>query len=268
MRRRELLLGLTAGAGALVAPVRARADERRRVLILGSSAMAGAFGGALEHGLERLGYQVHRRHRSASSLSRPDFFDWYAEAQRLYESFRPHGTLVMFAANDAQALFTGGKPAWIQFHDEDAWTRAYRDRVNEFVDTLAPRGERVVWIGAPIMRSPKLSARMRRTNQIYAEEMRWRPAATFVDTWGHLADRRGHYSDRIRVGGSTKLVRSPDGVHLARAGARVLADVIVPRADDFFTQRLARVRDADAPCASPHPGTPASPSPDLVSTTG
>lgn len=258
MLRRDLLLGLTAGAGALLAPRAARATEPRRVLIVGSSAMAGAFGGALQWGLEALGYEVHRRHRSSSSLTRPDFFDWFEEGQRLYDSFRPDATLVFFAANDAQALFTESEPKWIQFHDEAPWTKAYRARVNRFADTVSPRGERVVWIGAPVMRSPKLNERMRRTNKIYEEEMQWRRSAMFVDTWAQLADPHGNYADRVRVDGSMIKVRAPDGVHFNRAGAKILADLILPRADRFFKESLlARApRELDAACESPHPRAP------------
>jgi hypothetical protein len=269
MRRRELLLGLTAGMGALLGPRLARASEARRVLIVGSSAMAGAFGGALHHGLEALGYEVHRRHRSSSSLTRPDFFDWFAEGDRLYESFRPHATLVFFAANDAQALFTESDPAWIQFHDEKPWTEAYRARVNRFADVVSPRGERVVWIGAPVMRSPKLNERMQRTNKIYEEEMRWRRSAMFVDTWASLADGRGNYADRIRIDGTTKKVRAPDGVHFNRTGANILADLILPRADRFFKESLlaAAPRELDAACESPHPRAPSSSTPIVATTT-
>jgi hypothetical protein len=106
---------------------------------------------------------------------------------------------------------------------------------------------------------------MRRTNAIYEQEMQWRPAASFVDTWGRLTDRRGVYADRLRVEGSTKTVRAPDGVHLARHGAKLLADVIVPHADGFFTRTgPAAALDPDATCASPHPRTAAGPSPSRI----
>jgi hypothetical protein len=220
--------------------------------------MAGAFGGILEAKFGELGYDVHRKPRSASGLSRPDFFDWFAEGQRLYRSFRPDVSLVIFGANDGQGIWMGGEKRstqWIRWH-EDGWRAEYARRVNRLADALGPRGEHVIWVGAPVMRPPKLNARVRILNGIYQREMAWRPRALFVDTWPVLADRKGNYLEHVRHAGKTVLARSPDGVHVSREGAKILIDHIVPRARAFVaTDGSRRVSIDERSCTDHHSTT-------------
>lgn len=248
--RRRLLMGASVAALTTLVPgVASAAGRRPRLLIVGSSSMGGALGALLERGFSERGFEVLRRHRGASSLTRPDFFDWYAEGERLYEEFRPDATVVYFSANDPQALYTGGSPRWIHYKDREQWNEAYRRRVNDFVDTLAPRGEKVVWLGAPPMRLSQLNYRMWHTNRIYEEAMAWRPAAKYIDTWMDLADAKGRYVDELRVHGRTRTVRAPDGIHIARAGAEVILEHAMPEALGFIEKPIG-VNDplADLPC--------------------
>lgn len=234
--RRAFAAGLGALGSCLFA-ASARAAPKR-LLLLGSSMMAGAFGSILEDRFGKLGYAVHRRPRSASGLSRPDFFDWFAEGERLRRDFRPTVSLVIFGANDGQGIWMGGKARaeqWIRWH-EDGWRAEYARRVNRLADVLGPRGEPVIWVGAPVMRPPKLNARVQILNGIYEREMAWRPRALFVDMSAVLADRNGNYTEYVRHEGKTLQARSPDGVHVSRHGAKVMVDHIMPRAQVFLAE--------------------------------
>ncbi len=253
LTRRGWMTGVAGLAGAAAwMPGRARADRYgpeggTRVLVLGDSMIAGGFGLYLARALgEERGYDVTRRGKSSSGLSRPDFFDWIAEAKRLVGDTPFDATVVMFGGNDVQGLYMG-KGEWIRWEDE-GWSEEYARRVNALAEIVAPDEQQLFWIGMPVMRPSKFHARVQRVNTIYRAEMAIRPKALFVDIWSVLADEDGQYADHIYVGppeeteeteetadgapeeGAPKpkvkrkkvLVRASDGIHLTVAGAHYL----------------------------------------------
>lgn len=239
LTRRGWLTGLAglAGATAVMHPGLARADRYgpsggTRVLVIGDSMISGGFGLYLARALgEGRGYDVTRRGKTSSGLSRPDFFDWMAEARGLVEEGPYDATVVMFGGNDVQGLYMGkssGQTEWIRWEDE-GWAEEYARRVEALAEILAPDGQQLFWIGMPVMRPAKFHARMNRVNTIYRAEMAIRPNSRFVDIWSVLADEDGEYADRIYLtpeDGETKrkkvTVRAGDGIHLTVAGAHYL----------------------------------------------
>lgn len=236
--------GFVAGTAAVVAygaSGRAHADPTAtKILIAGDSMIAGGFGLFLEKDLEKHhGYDVRRRGKSSSGLARPDFFDWLEEAEKLVDGNPPDASIVMFGGNDVQGLYMG-KGEWIRWPDE-GWTEEYARRISRFCDILAPDGQRIFWVGMPVMRPTKFHERVKRVNTIFSAQMVIRPGARFIDTWGLLADEAGDYADRIVLDPDTPQsdapqpdgkevkrkkvrVRAGDGIHLSPAGAHHLAD--------------------------------------------
>ena len=199
------------------------------MLVIGGSTMIGALGSYLEKKLQKLGYETHRKAKSSSGLARPDFFDWQSEAAGLYDAFDPDATVVMFGGNDGQGLKMpkGSDRDWIRWH-EDGWTEEYARRVAAFADTVSPAGEHLFWIGMPAMRQSKLDARVQHMNTIFENEMQQRAHGHYIETRSLLSGGTDRYSDDIRVDGRTIRVRAPDGMHLARGGATLLVDHVVP----------------------------------------
>lgn len=235
--RRTFVLGLTAGLAVPLLPRRAWARvEGPRVLVAGGSAMVGALGKYLGDAIEALGCTVERKAKSASGLARPDFFDWPSAAAEAYASFRPDATVVMFGGNDGQGLRMpeGADVEWIRWHDE-RWSEEYARRVDALADAVAPSGELLFWMGMPPMRQGKLDDRMQRMNAIFEARMAARAGGCFIETRSVLSDEQGRYADELRVDGRKVRVRSPDGIHYSRSGAKVLVRHVVP----FVQERLA-----------------------------
>jgi hypothetical protein len=192
--------------------------------------IAGGFGIYLQSALRDDGFKVERAGKSSTGLARPDFFDWKKAARRRVETFAPDASIIMFGGNDVQGLYMG-KHQWIRWHEE-GWAEEYGRRIGALCDILAPAGERIFWVGMPVMRPPKFHTRVQRINTIARVAMRNRPGALFIDTWRVLADEEGAYADRIYVqhgvneDGSPRRkkvrVRASDGIHLTRAGAHLL----------------------------------------------
>lgn len=233
LRRRTVLAGLAAAASSLFSP-RARAlGAAPKTLILGDSMIAGGFGVFLERALKKdYAVPVKRAGKSSSGLSRPDFHDWPEAATAIVGKWKPEASVVMFGGNDVQGLYMG-KGEWITWN-EDAWDEEYAKRVDALADILAPAGERLFWVGMPVMRPAKFHERVKRVNTIYRARMAARPGATFIDAWDLLADPDGNYADKIAIGtgqdgspGKKVRVRAGDGIHLSPRGAELLRDHVL-----------------------------------------
>jgi len=229
--RRQLCAHLLLGAATVLLPRgRAHARAATKILLLGDSMIAGGFGIYLADELKEDGYAVERAGKSSTGLARPDFFDWKKEARSRVETFAPNASIIMFGGNDVQGLYMG-KGQWIRWH-EDGWAGEYGRRIGALCDILAPAGERLFWVGMPVMRPPKFHTRVQRINTIARAQMRSRPGGLFIDTWRVLADEDGAYADHIYVEQGAKAdgsparkkvrVRASDGIHLTREGAHLL----------------------------------------------
>lgn len=247
-RRRWLQSSLGAGACALTPLAGAWAQgpaaehpSATRVLILGDSMIAGAFGLFLQRALHRrMGAAVERKGKSSSGLARPDFYDWLEIGPPLADSFAPDATVVMFGGNDCQSLRTGvDKDAgWIPW-GKPKWEQDYRRRIREFCDRVAPVGTQLFWIGMPVMGHERLHGRVKWINTVFLDEMNQRAQSEFVDIWKVLANRRGQYTDRVKVKGKLTRVRAGDGIHLTVKGAHHLVDNVAPRLASALGQTLS-----------------------------
>ena len=222
--RRSLLLGVGAVATTTLIPGRARAGGPQ-VLVLGGSSIKGALGKLIEERLQAVGYATTRHAKSASGLARPDFFDWPNEGKKLQQQVSPAATVLNFGGNDGQGLWMGkdADPQWIRW-GQPGWDQEYQRRIRAMAEAVAPSGQHVFWLGMPIMRSPKLAKRVQHMNELAVAALEGRTHAHYVDTWPLLSDGRGNYAETKKVGGKTRKVRAPDGVHLSPAGAGVIAD--------------------------------------------
>ena len=236
------MLGAAASAAALVpAPGHAEGDRdepakgksKKRIMVVGASAMHGALGREIEQALDAAGYEVTRVTRGSSGLSRPDFFNWPKEAKRTYAKFEPHATVVNFGGNDAQGLKMpeGHDPPWIRW-PEKGWSAEYAKRVVAFANTIAPRGEHIFWLGMPAMESETFDQRILKINRIVTSSLQGRPGAHFVDMRKILSRKGERCSDSIVAGGKTIHVREPDGVHITRGGGRHVASKLLPMLDE------------------------------------
>ena len=235
--RRRLVQGVSALTLAQVTvwPRVARA-EAAKVLIVGDSMIAGAFGLFLERAVrEREGAEAVRSGRPSTGLARPDFFDWHTKVDELVKAESPQTVVCMFGGNDGQGLYMGRKsdPKWIRYPETRAWTAEYARRIDAFADAAMSGGASLGWVGMPIVGPEGMAAKMRWINTIYRARMAVRPRARFLDVWSVLADENGAYRQKITIDGSRKRLRGDDGVHLSVLGARLLVEDVLPSVLDL-----------------------------------
>jgi hypothetical protein len=163
--------------------------------------------------------------RLATGLGRPDVFNWFKHISAELRRLRPNVVVLAFGANDDKAYMTGGPPdARTSTFGDATWRREYRRRVGLLFDGIARAGAHVVWIGLPLTKSGRQSARFRVVNAAVLAEARKRPRrVSYVDTYRRFGPS-GRYAEYLRgASGALVKVRASDGVHFERAGGDIVA---------------------------------------------
>ena len=164
--------------------------------------------------------EVVNKSKPSSGFVRADSYDWTKEIDDILKDGTYQIVVVMFGANDNQAIKSGKeyiKPG------TDAWDELYGQRVEAFVKKLRAKGLAVYWTGLPIMRSPDDSDDAEELNDIYREKS-FINGAKFIDTWSGFTDESGRYSAvGPDMSGQIRRLRDDDGVHFTPRGYLKLA---------------------------------------------
>lgn len=246
-------------AAAVEPTVLPKVDPSTFVFVLGDS-IAELLGSGLE---EAFGPDQHvlvtRRARADTGLVRIDHYDWSRSvAELLASGDRITHAVMLVGANDRQAIREGDVS-----HDplSPRWREIYAGRVGAIARQFQERRIPLLWVGAPPMRNERLSADLIAINAILREEVA-RADGVFIDVWQAFVDGENRFTATgPDVNGNPVRIRTADGVHFTKAGARKLAF--------FVDQELRRLIDrsgAGAIAAFPlRPGdTPASALPSNV----
>lgn len=179
---------------------------------------------------------LNKGHES-SGLVRDDFYDWTAAVKELLASGQKINVAVMLiGSNDHQAIRENGAS-----YDPGTpeWNEAYAKRIETIAGMFRDAKVPLLWVGLPIMKNDRFSAEMASLNDLYREHAAT-AGATFIDVWDDFADEQGRFTSYgPDVNGQAVRIRSNDGVHFTRAGARKLAEFVDPE--------IKRIFDANKP---------------------
>ena len=243
-----------AAAAAVVGPPRPA-----RILLVGASSIQFELGRALENRFETFdGVTVERYGQHSTGLSRPDYFDWIAHAEKLRDEFQPDLVLAQFGGNDCQGMTDHDGKAVGQFGTE-AWDDGYYARVRAFVDLFHEKGIGVVFMGMPIMRAKSFRSKMIRLNgvvQVAVEHAAQEDGARvlFISTHDMTVDENGGYMEIAQVGDRRRIIRATDGAHLTNDGALLVSGQILDILGESYTFESAA--PAGDPAASPDAAAP------------
>jgi hypothetical protein len=211
--------GAPAPAPAAALPRPVSAARPLRMLVAGDS-MVELFGQTLVNSIDDDGKVKARIEvKYGTGLVRLDAFDWLAHARDL-ASTPADLTVVMIGGNDAQDISGSGRRLAVA---SDKWQAEYARRARQVMTTLTADGRRVIWVGMPLPRSAKLQRAFESLNSAVRTAATGNPLVTYVDVWADYAPD-GKYVDYMDDGSGRQVkVRNRDGVHLAKAGATMLA---------------------------------------------
>ncbi len=164
---------------------------------------------------------VLRRARENTGLVRDDYFDWVKGARDLAAGAEKFNLVVMMiGSNDRQALRDAGASVELR---SQRWNQAYGDRAEAVAQIFREKKIPVLWVGLPVMKNDRFSADMAAFNEIFKERA-GKTGAAFIDSWDPFLDDRGQYAAYgPDVNGQLQKLRSGDGVHFTKPGARKLA---------------------------------------------
>lgn len=198
---------------------------------------------------------VDRKARQNTGLVRDDYFDWTAEVGKLLE--KPEeidAAVMMIGSNDRQPIRDNGENVDIR---SPRWKELYTQRVEGIVKLFREKNVPLIWVGMPVMKNDRLSSGLLEQNEIYRDAVAG-TGATYVDVWEAFVDDRQQFAlYGPDVNGRTTKLRTGDGVHFTKAGARKLAHFV----ESDIKRLIERARPTEsAPVAAVAPGAQSGPS--------
>jgi uncharacterized protein len=197
--------------------------DRYRIAVFGDSMAEGLWGGLYRAFEDDATLEFIQRAKSSSGFARIDQYDWNAEIDTILKDDKYQIAVVMFGANDAQALRTNEEQLKL---GSEEWREAYGERVETFIKKLRAANIATYWVGLPVMRSPDQSSDAEKLNDVFREKA-FINGAKYVDTWEGFVDEQGRYSAYgPDMSGQVKRLRDNDGRHFTMRGYLKLAHYV------------------------------------------
>lgn len=238
-------------------PVIPKVDVAHHVLVMGDS-LGNLLAGGLDDALnDRPDVAVIHKTKPDSGLVRADFYDWPKVVAGLLEQDQKVSVgVIMLGLNDRQAIREGET-----VHEplSPRWTELYRARIDAVAAAFAGKRIPLLWVGAPPVQNPRLSADFASFNALFRQQAE-KAGGQYVDLWGGFVDAENRYTAMgPDVSGQTMRLRLGDGIHFTAAGARKAAHFV-----DVLIRRLIETTPQQGIIALPvQPDTGAPTSPEL-----
>jgi lysophospholipase L1-like esterase len=146
-----------------------------------------------------------------------------------------------------------------EFHTEK-WELAYIKRIDAAIAAMKSAGVPVIWVGLPSRNGAKATTDVAYLNELYKSRAE-KAGIIFVDIWDGFVDEQGRYNAQgPDYEGQTRRLRTGDGVHFTKFGARKLAHYVEREIERSIASRAVPV--ALPPIdQGPQPGTPSAAKP-------
>lgn len=227
----------TASASAVSTPEVEKAENARRVLVIGDFTADGMSDGLKDAFEGVANIVVETRTNGSSGLVRDDFYNWPKEIPAIIEEIKPVIVIVMLGSNDRQIMRIDNKSVKVGLPE---WEAEYVSRVNSLIDAIRATNTPVMWVGSPPFRFRAMSADILLFNEIYRKAVE-AAGGHFVDIWDGFVDEAGSFiATGSDIKGQQVRLRASDGINFTAAGKRKMA---------FYVERQLKQLLGDA--ASP-----------------
>jgi hypothetical protein len=178
----------------------------------------------LRHELQRVpGLKLIQRNKTSTGLSASWFYDWPAHLKSDLHKYHPNLVVIMFGANDEQALAVHGVS---EPFGSSKWRTAYVARVRRIDRMVTKAGAYAFWVGLPIAAPKSYSQGLRALNAIYAQVATTTPGVTFQPMWHLLSTKGGNYRGGADVNNVQSALRVSDGIHFTSTGELVIGTFV------------------------------------------
>ncbi len=108
----------------------------------------------------------------------------------------------------------------------EVWKNTLGRNIDELLKGFKNNKIAIYWVGLPIMRSPKLNAKIQTINEVFRKRT-FINNVRFIDTWKSFADQFGRYSAfGPDLNGKIRRLREDNGINLSFRGNQKLAHFI------------------------------------------
>jgi uncharacterized protein len=230
------------------------------VAVLGDS-LAQMLAQGLTEALEnRPEVAILRKAKENSGLVRDDFYDWTKAAGDLLASGEKVDFAVMLIGSNDRQVLRDANGSYEPRTPE--WQTAYAQRIEAIATLFRDKKIPLLWVGLPIMKSESLSADAMALNEFYRAYAE-KAGASYLNIWEDFTDESGQYTPvGPDINGQIVRLRSADGVHFTKAGARKLAHFVEPA----IRRNLEEVQPKSEPAAAPEAPPEAANAPEPTST--
>lgn len=124
----------------------------------------------------------------------------------------------------------------IEFRTE-RWEQIYTKRIDDTIAALKSKGVPVLWVGLPSIRGTRSTADVVYLNDLYRARAE-HAGIVYVDVWDGFVDEGGKFTYMgPDFEGQNRRLRSGDGVHFTKNGARKLAHYVERELRRFMSNR-------------------------------
>jgi hypothetical protein len=206
-----------------------------RILEIGDS-----LGDDLEYGIRHElqftpGLKLIQRNKSSTGLSASWFYNWPAHLKYDLHHYHPNLVVIMFGANDEQALAVHGTS---EPFGSPKWRSAYIARVRRIDRMVTKAGAYAFWVGLPIAAPKSYSQGLRTLNAIYSQVATSTPGVTFQPMWHLLTTKGGNYRGGAVVNNVQSALRLSDGIHFTSTGELVIGTFVTHQLATVYNVRL------------------------------
>jgi len=206
-----------------------------RLLEIGDS-----LGDDLEYGIRHElqftpGLKLIQRNKTSTGLSASWFYNWPAHLKSDLHDYHPNLVVIMFGANDEQALSVHGAS---QPFGSPKWRNAYIARVRRIDRMVTKAGAYAFWVGLPIAAPKSYRQGLRALNAIYSQVATSTPGVTFQPMWHLLATKGGNYRGGAVVNKVQSALRLSDGIHFTSTGELVIGTFVARQLATVYNVKL------------------------------
>ena len=205
-----------------------------RTLLVTGDSMSQPLDVELARRLTPSGVKVIRDAHLGTGISKSILVDWTRLAPQQAAADRPDAVVMFIGANEGFPLKTAaGKTVGCCGLP---WATAYATRVRQMMAAFRRAGRgHVYWLTLPAPREPARAKIARTVNaavRVAADAYRAQVTVLDMDA---LFTPGGRYRAAMAVGGTQKIVREPDGIHLNETGAGLAAQHVLAALHGDFT---------------------------------
>jgi hypothetical protein len=151
------------------------------------------------------------------------------------------------------------RPGALHEFRSERWEELYAQRADETIAAMKAANIPVIWVGLPSIRGPKSTSDALYLNEIYRARAD-NAGVVYVDVWDGFVDDNGRFTTQgPDFEGQTRRLRTADGVHFTKAGARKLAHYVDRELRRMLTTAALPVALPVPEIVQPEPSKPGAP---------